>query len=230
MKIERRPRTGGIAGIACIAVAGLLAACNTVNTLVEERAGGEQAGTPMTRAITGLADLPFASAYVRSGDRFEGLLILGSIDAGGAQTWYGRDGLVLQLDGDRVTYSRGLPVDVLETYPADVGGVEPTQDCGDGVSHTEPPSLFYTRLRGAVDYLAEQRIDLRCRIEALVTPAYGGAAIRIDETYRVLPYRHTQRRSLWLHPQTRQLLRLEYGPHPAAPELSIVWIKPPARR
>lgn len=210
--------------------AALLAACNTVTTLVKERVTEGDQGSPMVRAVTGLGDLPFASAYVRSGDRFEGLVILGSIDASGVQTWYGREGFALQLQGDRVIYSRGLPVDVLETYPAALAFAEQEYDCGGDVRYSEPPALFYTRLRNETGFLAELRQALRCRIEPIVTPGFAGDALRIDETYQFLPHPKTQRRTRWLHPQTRQLLRLEYAAHPLAPEVTISWLKPAARR
>ncbi|MFA5940150.1 MAG: hypothetical protein WC809_12405 [Sinimarinibacterium sp.] len=224
-----RQRRAVLRALAIVATA-LLAACNTVTTLVKERMTEGDQGSPMVRAVTGLGDLPFASAYVRSGDRFEGLVILGSIDAGAVQNWYGREGFMLQIKGDRLTYSRGLPVDVLETYPAALAFAEQEYDCGDGIRYAEPPALFYTRLRNETGFLAELRQDLSCRIEPIVTPGYAGDALRVDESYLFLPHPQPQRRTRWLHPQTRQLLRLEYAEHPLAPEVTISWLKPAARR
>lgn len=211
--------------------AAVLTACNTVTTVVKERLSSEGPASPIGRAIAGLGDLPFASAYVRVGDRFETLVVLGSIDASGVQTWYGRQGVELQLQGDRVIYSRGLPVDVLETYPASPAFAQIDYDCVGGPPYAAAEAaLYYTRIAGSVEFTAEVRRALACRFESIVTPGYSGEALRVDEVYELPPHPRPQRRTKWLHPQTRQLLRLEYAEHPVAPQFTIAWLKPAAVR
>lgn len=202
----------------------LLGGCNTARLAVSEGLGDGQASA-VGGAIGGLAGLPFASAYVRSGRAYEGFVVLGDVDARGVQTWYGKDGLLLQLDGAHVVRSRGLPVDIAETHAA---AAALTYDCGDGLEYQAGPALHYARLGHTTDFIAEIRESLSCRIEPLATPAYAGDALRIDELYRIAPHPRTQLRSVWLHPRTRELLRLEYAEHPLAPEISILWVKPVA--
>lgn len=221
MRIDRARWHVAAALLAAVAV---LSGCNTATTLVKRSIGADAEQATIGRAVAGLADLPFASARVSSGRAFDGFVVLGSVDGRGVQTWYGREGMYLQMRGDRVIHSRGLPVDIAEYHDAEA---VLTYDCGNGVEYVAQPGLFYMRLRESTEFIAAMRESLTCRVEALITPAYGGDALRIDESYRVEPHPRLQRRTVWLHPQTRQVLRLEYGEHPLAPELSIVWIRVP---
>lgn len=176
-----------------------------------------------------LERLPYASMLLRVGERFQALLLLGHVADDGLQTWYGVDGLVLQLRDGHVIHSRGLPVDIFESHAAgaaDAGFV----DCGDDIRAALPDGLHYTRLRDQQIYFAELRESVRCTREAIITPGYAGPALRIEEQIALLPGRRPQLRTRWLAEGSGQLLRVEYGKHPWYPEIGIYLIKPVAPR
>jgi hypothetical protein len=176
-----------------------------------------------------LERLPYASMLLRVGERFQALLLLGHVADDGLQTWYGVDGMVLQLQDGQVIHSRGLPVDIFESHAAgaaDAGFV----DCGEDIRAALPDGLHYTRLRDQQTYFAELRESVRCAREAIVTPGYSGPALRIEERVALLPGRQPQLRTRWLAAGSGQLLRVEYGDHPWYPEIGIYLIKPVALR
>ncbi len=208
---------------------GLVAsACSAPQALREALPGGT-AASPLSGPMAELERLPYASMLLRAGDRFQALLLLGHVSDDGIQTWYGVDGMVLQLQDGRVIHSRGLPVDILESHAAGMPNAEPV-DCGDGESVIVAERLHYTRLREQQTYFTELRESVACTRETLVTPGYSGGVLRIDEQVALLPHRRRQSRTQWRAEGTGQLLRLEYGEHPEYPEIGIYLIKPVAPR
>ncbi len=212
---------------ALLAMAAGVSACGTTAAVYDAVSQGDQAPSELSKPIVYAGQLPYASAYVRSGTDFQGLMVLGIVSPTGVQTWYGRDGLAVQIDAGRMIYSRGLPLDILDSYsaaavPADAS----TIDCGDGQTTAVTPALYYTRMRESDTYLAEVRDEIRCSRENIVTPGYSGPALRIDERYVFPPHPKPQRRSRWLIEATGQLLRIEYDKHPLYPEIGIYLLKP----
>jgi len=204
------------------------AACSTGKALWREVGAGDDE-SPLAGAVERLGGMPFAMAYVRAGDQYEALVLLGSIDADAVQTWYGREGLAIQLQRGRLIYSRGLPLDIAESYAAAPAVDEERLYCGRGIELTVVPELYYSRLRDRHEFQAELRQNIGCSVEEIVTPAYAGETLRVEERYLLPPHPRPQRRTRWLHPQTGQLLRLEYAEHPAYPALTIVWLKAAAQ-
>lgn len=213
---------------AALLLAGVLAACGTVQT-AREALPGRTAASPLSGPMAGLTRLPYASMYLRVGGYFHALLLLGHVAADGTQTWYGVDGLALQLRDGQVIHTRGLPVDILDSHAA--GPVAaPAIDCGEALAVVAPEPLYYTQLRDRPGHFTELRESIDCRREAIVTPAYTGPALRIDERVALLPGRRVQLRSRWFVEATGQLLRIEYGEHPWYPQIALYLIKPVAPR
>ncbi|MES0875172.1 YjbF family lipoprotein [Sinimarinibacterium thermocellulolyticum] len=211
-----------------VLLAGMIAACGTVQRVRDALPGGD-AASGLAGPIAELARLPYASMYVRVGSRFHALMLLGHVAVDGTQTWYGMDGLALQLKNDHVIYTRGLPTDIFESHAAGMP-MDGNLDCGDGVSVTALEWLYYTRLRDQQSDVAEVTESVRCVRETIVTLGYSGPALRIEERVALLPDRRRQVRTRWLVEGTGQLLRLEYGDHPWYPEIGLYLIKPVAPR
>jgi hypothetical protein len=215
-----------VAGV--LALAMVVAACSAPQVL-RDALPGESAASPLGGPMVELERLPYASMLLSVGKRFQALLLLGHVGDDGTQTWYGVDGLVLQLQDGRVIHTRGLPVDIFDSHAAGEPLAEPL-DCGEDRSVAVPERLHYTRLREQQTYFTELREAIRCTREAIVTPGYSGMALRIDERVALLPHRRRQTRTSWLAEDTGQLLRLEYGKHPWYPQIGIYLIKPVAPR
>ena len=224
MKTESRSRR--LAAILALSLA--LGGCSAAQTLRGVLPGTGEA-SPLSRPAAGLVRLPYALAFLRVGDHFQALLLLGHVSDDGIQTWYGIDGLALQLQDQRVIYSRGLPVDIFESHAAGALRDEPL-DCGQGQRIVLPEWLHYTRLREQAGFFTEQRESIRCTRENIVTPGYEGVALRVEEQVALLPHPRPQTRTRWLAEGTGQLLRLEYGEHPWYPEIALYLIKPVAPR
>ncbi|MEC9362803.1 MAG: YjbF family lipoprotein [Pseudomonadota bacterium] len=205
-----------------------LAGCSAAQSIRQALPGVQQA-SPLGGPMATLEDLPYASMFLRVGDRFQALLLLGHVAGDGTQTWYGVDGLALQLRDQRVIYSRGLPVDLFESHAAG-SRVETPVDCGGDQSVAVPERLHYSRLREQQRFFTEVRESVVCTREAIVTPGYSGMALRIDERVALLPDPRRQTRTRWLAEETGQLLRLEYGEHPWYPQIALYLIKPVAPR
>jgi hypothetical protein len=206
----------------------MLGACSATQQL-REALPGTTPPSPLGGPMAGLQRLPYASMLLRAGARFEALLLLGHVADDGVQTWYGVDGLVLQLHEGQVIHSRGLPVDIFESHAAGAAAAG-FVDCGGDIRAALADGLRYTRLRNEPTYFAELRESVGCSREAIVTPGYSGPALRIDEWVALLPGRRPQLRTRWLAADSGQLLRMEYGDHPWYPQIGIVMIKPVAPR
>jgi hypothetical protein len=224
LRIESPRSRWRVAGALALAV--VVAACSAPRVL-RDALPGESAASPLGGPMVELGRLPYASMLLKVGKRFQALLLLGHVGDDGTQTWYGVDGLVLQLQDGRVIHTRGLPVDIFDSHAAGEPITEPLH-CGEGRNVAVPERLHYTRLREQQTYFTELREEIRCTREAIVTPGYSGMALRVDERVALLPHRRRQTRTSWLAEDTGQLLRLEYGDHPWYPQIGIYLIKPVA--
>ncbi|WP_370307140.1 YjbF family lipoprotein [Sinimarinibacterium flocculans] len=204
-----------------------LGGCSTSRALRGALPGSE-APSVLGGVLPRMERLPYASMLLRANDRFEALLLLGHVGADGVQTWYGIDGLVVQLRDGRVIHTRGLLVDVHDSHAAGVLREMP-EDCGAAGAQVSE-WLHYTRLREHKDYFAEQRESIHCTRETVVTPAYSGPALRVEERIALHPHRERQARTRWFAEGSGQLLRLEYGEHPWYPQIALYLIKPVAPR
>lgn len=211
---------------ALLLVGAVFSGCTTISAVRDSSLFNDGVPSQTGNAIANLDQMPFASAYVQVGTRFDALVLLGMTGPGSQETWFGAKGLTVVVDDARVLYTRRLPGNnIAETI--DAGGVLDYQryDCGRGRTYLAAPSLRYNRLEGSREYLAEVTESLRCSVEALATPGYLGDAIRVDETVVFPPHKKPQQRSRWLHPGTGQLLRLKYEDSPYYPEIEIIWLK-----
>jgi hypothetical protein len=226
LKTDRLRSLLRVTGVA--ALTAVIAACSTPQALRQALPGADDV-SPLGGPMAGLERLPYASMLLRVGDRFQALLLLGHVNDDGVQTWYGIDGLALQLQDDRVIHSRGLPLDILDSHAAGQLAEQPV-DCGADRSIPVPERLFYTRFRDQTSYFTELSESVTCTREAIVTPGYSGPALRIEERVALLPHPRRQTRTRWLAEDSGQLLRVEYGDHPWYPEIALYLIRPVAPR
>ncbi len=215
-----------IGGLLCLVLGIALSGCRTISAVQDSRLFNDGPSSQSGTAIANLDRMPFASAYVQVGTRFDALMLLGMTGPGALETWYGVKGLTVIVDDARVLYTRGLPETNL-AESIDAGEIFDYRrlDCGQGRTHLAMPGLRYNRFEGASEYFPEITESLQCSIEALATPGYLGDALRIDEVIQFPPHKKTQLRTRWLHPGTGQLLRLKYSPSPYFPEVEVFWLK-----
>ncbi|QHS10534.1 YjbF family lipoprotein [Sinimarinibacterium sp. NLF-5-8] len=204
----------------------LLGACNTGRVAYQGLTQGGQLPSELGRPLMTLSQLPYASAYLRVGAQFQAFAVLAMVSDDGVQTWYGKNGLTLQISQDQLLYTHGLPRDVAESFAGAPRRADDSVDCGDGVRVPLTAALSYVRLRDDPVYLQTTRLRARCTRAQLVTPGYSGPVLRITEDYVFPPHPQPQVRTRWLIESTRQLLRLEYAEHPFYPALELYLIKP----